>query len=1128
MNKLFKNTTGTVSGLLLALLAGAPVLADDTELLLVDPNNVAPKPNIMFIVDSSGSMTTQEQTQEPYDSTITYTGTCDPNMLYWTEVDAVPSCDVGNTQLIAKSSFVCERATNQLSGIGVYADTMVQYRTGASGFFSIFLGVDEPRWQKLQPGNSTSYVECKKDRGRHSTDDTFGDGGLFPQAGGSVEPYTSNASNTISWRSWPTNQSVTVYDGNYLNYRNVPVYIQESRIGIVQTTASIILNSIEGVNVGVMRFNSQRGGPVIQEMADLDTNRADIISAITDIVANGWTPVAETTYESALYWSGLPAHFGELINEHTTAPGALASDDPEVYQQPYFDPCAKNYNVILTDGAPTQDVEAAGLVDSLPGWFATLGHAGCIGTGNGDCLDEISAYLYEHDIAPTIPGMQNVTTHTIGFSINLPILEAAAAAGGGEYYQADDIESLSLALMQIFTNINEESLSFAAPAVAVNSFNRTQNFNDLYLTAFQASERTHWPGNLKKYRIADGQIVDSNGLEAVDPTTGFFRQNAQSFWSIAPDGNEVTAGGAANVLPDPSVRNVYTNLTASNDLTAATNAVDTTNVDTFEFVDLGLTGSANEPDKELIIRWARGEDVADEDNDPTTTVRNVMGDPLHSQPAAVVYGGTPASPDVVVFTATNDGYVHAIDGDTGEELWAFIPKEHLMKLTKLFFNPDSSFKNYGVDGDIVPVVKDVDRDGVIEAADGDFVYIIFGMRRGGDSYYALDVTDRNRPIIKWRISSPEMGQSWSAPTVARIAMNDNRLNSDEAVVIIGGGYDTVHDTIGHPATPDGEGAGIYFLDLQSGEVLWRAGADNAADLVLSTMTRAIPNQVRVVDFNGDSYADRMYASDLGGQIWRFDIYNGNAPNGLGPDALVTGGVIAQLGAEGMASPTDADTRRFYNAPDVAIFSDDIQNRRYLAINIGSGYRAHPLDNTNADRFYSIRDPDLFSKLTQSDYDNYNIVTDSSLVEVSGSVGTTIGASDRGWKFTLPGDQKILAASTTFNNEVFFVAFSPDAAAAASCAAGRGRNFLYRVTITNGDPIADLDNVVPGTEDQLRVQDLAQGGIAPSARFLFPSPEANCTGADCNPPPLGCIGVECFDPGFENNPVRTLWTQDGIE
>jgi hypothetical protein len=41
-------------------------------------------------------------------------------------------------------------------------------------------------------------------------------------------------------------------------------------------------------------------------------------------------------------------------------------------------------------------------------------------------------------------------------------------------------------------------------------------------------------------------------------------------------------------------------------------------------------------------------------------------------------------------------------------------------------------------------------------------------------------------------------------------------------------------------------------------------------------------------------------------------------------------------------------------------------------------------------------------------------------------------------------------------------------------------------------------------------------------------DPDCTGADCAPPPIACIGVECFDPGFANNPVRTLWTQDGIE
>ena len=124
---------------------------------------------------------------------------------------------------------------------------------------------------------------------------------------------------------------------------------------------------------------------------------------------------------------------------------------------------------------------------------------------------------------------------------------------------------------------------------------------------------------------------------------------------------------------------------------------------------------------------------------------------------------------------------------------------------------------------------------------------------------------------------------------------------------------------------------------------------------------------------------------------------------------------------------------------------------------------------------------------------------------------------------------MLSTSVTFNNEVFFVAFSPDNAAANACAAGRGRNFLYRVSVKNGDPVGDLDAIPAGGEDDARVTDLAQGGIAPSPRFLFPSPDdPDCEGEACSPPPIGCVGVECFNPDFDNDPIRTLWTQDGIE
>jgi type IV pilus assembly protein PilY1 len=269
----------------------------------------------------------------------------------------------------------------------------------------------------------------------------------------------------------------------------------------------------------------------------------------------------------------------------------------------------------------------------------------------------------------------------------------------------------------------------------------------------------------------------------------------------------------------------------------------------------------------------------------------------------------------------------------------------------------------------------------------------------------------------------------------------------------------------------------------------------------------------------------MYASDMGGQIWRFDITNGAAPA-----QLVAGGVIAQLGAEGLGSPTAADTRRFYNAPDVSVFDDNIQDRRFIAISIGSGYRAHPFDQSATDRFYSIRDKDIFRQLSQLEYDSYSITTEANLVEVSGQKQVVIGPLDRGWMFTLPANEKVLSDSLTFDNSVLFVSFTPDSNAAASCSVGLGTNFLYRVSVVNGDPVVNnLDALDPNDADDARRSTLAQGGIAPTPTVLFPSPDdQNCTGAACSPPAIACVGVECFDPGFANNPVRTLWTQDGIE
>jgi len=452
----------------------------------------------------------------------------------------------------------------------------------------------------------------------------------------------------------------------------------------------------------------------------------------------------------------------------------------------------------------------------------------------------------------------------------------------------------------------------------------------------------------------------------------------------------------------------------------------------------------------------------------------------------------------------------------------------LPNLKELYFNENVDYKNYGLDGDIVPIIKDENGDGIIDPTK-DFVYIVFGMRRGGNNYYMVEVTDPGSPVLRWVRTFPESGQSWSAPVVARIKVNSSDVTSDDnAVLVLGAGYDTAHDSPAHPEGEDLEGAGIYMLDLETGEMIWRAGRDMSADLELEKMTRSIPSRIRVVDMNGDTYADRMYAADLGGQIWRFDITNGKTPANL-----VADGVIARLGAEGLADPTPDDTRRFYTTPDVAMFSDPRQNRRYLAINIGSGYRAHPLDNSAKDRFYSIRDPHVFGVLTQNQYDAYPVVYDGDLIEVSGKVDTVIPADGRGWQFILPETEKILSTARTFDDTIYFVSFEPRVNSEDPCQAGLSLNRLYRVNVINGDPVLGYasetlpENIAP---DEARVTRLEQGGIAPQPVFLFPSPvdADNCTGEECAPNPIACVGVECFDPDFPNLPVRTLWTQDGVE
>ena len=77
-------------------------------------------------------------------------------------------------------------------------------------------------------------------------------------------------------------------------------------------------------------------------------------------------------YESALYWRGMAANYG-AIDWAPTDPNALICLDPMTYGVPEWDVCAKNYNVLLTDGAPTEDLDTPGLIVNLPNFSDCVG-----------------------------------------------------------------------------------------------------------------------------------------------------------------------------------------------------------------------------------------------------------------------------------------------------------------------------------------------------------------------------------------------------------------------------------------------------------------------------------------------------------------------------------------------------------------------------------------------------------------------------------------------------------------------------------------------------------------------------------------------------------------------------------
>jgi type IV pilus assembly protein PilY1 len=851
--------------------------------------------------------------------------------------------------------------------------------------------------------------------------------------------------------------SASMAIGNYINWLTQAGGTRE-KMTVAKEVLTDLISSTSGVKFGVMIFNNVGGGHILGDgdaygwssyeghVKDMDaiytgtdTNKTALLNSIDNIVPSTWTPLAETLYESMIYFQGANSQFNGNFD----------------YTSPIEYACQNNYIIIITDGMSTEDKH--NVLQDL------CNNGDCDGDGfepdddpaksysfqGSDYLDDVAKYIYDNDmltddaaVAKTI-GKQNIITHTVGFGISGNtsaelLLSETAYNGGGNYYSSGSTAGLSEALRQILASIVEDNTSFVAPVLPVSPENRTYSGTRVYMGFFKPQVDAFWLGNLKKYGLdSSGAVVDKNGDSATN-SDGSIRDNAISYWSTSADGGDVDAGGAAALLlTRGSARNLYTYTGTSTDLTNSTNAFIAANAAiTFTLLDVADTAA-----EDNLINYIHGADAYDDDGNGDTTENRIwiMGDVLHSRPTVVHYATYSIADEAncsvnksVVYVGSNDGMLHAFNDCDGSEAWGFIPEDLLPYLKHL----PGSTHSYYVDSSPSIYIYDADNDGNIETGDGDKVILVTGQRRGGGYYYALDVTVPASPVYMWRMSASEspsgtntdyeeLGDTWSEPQIDKVLVDVSGTETTKVVMFIGAGYDNVNEDADTPTT-DTEGRGVYVVEIatldgsgvpsftNSGYKIW--GYTNADS---STLTHSIPSELSVLDIDSNGYADRFYVGDTGGNMWRFDVSS-------------TDTSAWSLKHIFDSNPgADASTgRKIFYRPAVTL------EIGYEMLFFGTGDRAHPTVTTEVDRIYAVKDTGQSTAKGEGD------LSDAT------SVNTVNVASTDGWylKLSTNDGEKVLAQAAVINKVAYYTTYEPDAAEGGDACdtATRGTSRLYSI------------------------------------------------------------------------------------
>ena len=739
------------------------------------------------------------------------------------------------------------------------------------------------------------------------------------------------------------------------------------------------------------------------------------------------------------------------------------------------------YVILLTDGMPTLDKSGRswpppGTV-SAAGWKMTVsfnanGSLNTAGTNDQAVVDTVN------QLKALFNSTSHVKTYVIGLGAGVDptvnpvaaqVLTAFAIAGGtGSYFPATDPTSLANDLQAILAQIQATTQSTAA--TAVNSTGLHMG-SVAYLAQFTTSDTLlDWTGNMNAWPIdaTSGAVNTTQGLQLWSAATQIDAQDWNNGRLIAtwdPLANNGQGGGTPFR---------WTNGNGATQGIAQNTAL-----------GLALQAFVPDPSGKDVVNFLRGDSSQEVRNGGQFRNRtHKLGDIVSSAPlyigppqglaqtsdyftfAAMNQNRTP-----VIYVGANDGMLHALNANTGNEMFAYIPHgvyNNLIKLVNPFYN---SMHLFFVNGS--PRSADVKY-----ASDNSWhTVLVTALGAGGNALFALDVSAPDAIVsggeaalaaaALWEFSDVDMGNSFSEPAIVN--------TSDGYMVIVGNGYNSANQK---PV--------LYGIEPQHGTML--AKVDLCAK-VAGVCNPALANglsTVTAVNSYGQvsAPANTVYAGDLQGNVWRVDISSNNPANWVVSVIYQTRDALNNI-------------QPITTAPAVTL-NPQFPQLLGTMVNVGTGQflGVADLSTTGLQSMYGIFDPPTNSapplgftgiptrtNLVQQALANDVTAGGVQVRVVASALPVTLPQPNRGWFVDLSlavGERIITDPEIESGGGVVFTTYQPNT----SQCVGGGSAWLMVLNYATGGafPLPELDT---NNDGKLDSSDVGASGANPVGMSLGP-------------------------------------------